>query len=189
MTIQGKPLPPDAKMVFKGIIFEVWQWQQTMFDGSVETFEILKRSDSAAVIATVGDKIIAQREVQPYSDEYVTIPGGVVDPGEDPLTAAKRELFEETGYESNEWYGLFRDDPMGKILWTRHVFIARNALKKSEPPRDKGERISPFLISFEEFVTLPDNPSFRASEITNLILRARIDPAKKEALRATIFGT
>jgi hypothetical protein len=78
---------------------------------------------------------------------------------------------------------------MGKILWTRHVFIARNALKKSEPPRDKGERISPFLISFEEFVTLPDNPSFRASEITNLILRARIDPAKKEALRATIFGT
>ncbi len=38
-------IPPNAKRVFKGIIFDVYQWQQKMFDGSKETFEMLKRAN------------------------------------------------------------------------------------------------------------------------------------------------
>ena len=50
-------LPKNARRVFKGEIFEVWQWPQKMYDGSTETFEMLKRPDTTQVIATVGDKI------------------------------------------------------------------------------------------------------------------------------------
>lgn len=35
-------LPPQAKKVFTGQIFDVYQWEQEMYDGSFETFEMLK---------------------------------------------------------------------------------------------------------------------------------------------------
>ena len=60
-----QPIPPHAKRVFKGVIFEVYQWEQEMFDGSVETYEALKRADTAQVIATRRNKILIPLEEQP----------------------------------------------------------------------------------------------------------------------------
>ena len=45
-----KPIPKDARCVFKGVIFEVWQWEQKMFDGSMATFERIKRPDTVVII-------------------------------------------------------------------------------------------------------------------------------------------
>ena len=39
-------LPKNAKRVFKGKIFDVYQWDQKMFDNSVEIFEKMKRTDT-----------------------------------------------------------------------------------------------------------------------------------------------
>jgi hypothetical protein len=50
MSSSQNSIPTDAKMIFKGKLFEVWQWEQKMFDGSVETFEHLKRPNMAVVI-------------------------------------------------------------------------------------------------------------------------------------------
>ena len=35
-------VPKQAKRVFKGVIFDVYQWEQEMFDGTKEIFEKLK---------------------------------------------------------------------------------------------------------------------------------------------------
>jgi len=40
-------LTSQAQRVFKGIIFDVYQWKQKMFDGSQGIFEMLKRPDTA----------------------------------------------------------------------------------------------------------------------------------------------
>lgn len=37
-----QPIPSFAKKVFKGIMFDVYQWQQKMFEGKLETFEKMK---------------------------------------------------------------------------------------------------------------------------------------------------
>ena len=39
-------IPPEADRVFRGEIYEVYQWPQKMPDGSVETFEMLRRPDT-----------------------------------------------------------------------------------------------------------------------------------------------
>ncbi|TSC86107.1 MAG: NUDIX hydrolase [Parcubacteria group bacterium Gr01-1014_8] len=180
-------MPPEAKMVFKGKIFEVWQWQQQVFDGTVRTFERLKRPDTVEIFAIVGDKICVHDEQQPDSGEFVTMPAGRVEPGEEPLPAAKRELLEETGYTSDDWQLAGEEMPSGKIEWTIHIFVARNCRKKQEPNPEPGEKILSRLVSFDELLSLCDDPKFRSTATRFLLWRARLDEKRKEELRALLF--
>src|SRR5262249_7028087 len=94
-----QPLPPDAKCVFKGILFDVYQWEQKMFDGTTATFEKLKRHDTVLVIpVTTGKKIIMLEQEQPARPPFISFPGGRLEESENPLQAVHRELMEETGY-------------------------------------------------------------------------------------------
>lgn len=185
-----KPIPSEAKLVFKGKIFEVWEWEQKMFDGSTSTFQRLKRPDTTQVITVIGDRILIQQQEQPDSVQpFISLPGGRADEGEEPLEAAKRELMEESGYASDDWTLWKADSPIGKIEWTIYTFIARNCRKESEPHLDGGEKITSRLVSFEEFLQLPDDPSFRDLELVVPLLRMRLDPALKEEFRKLVFGS
>ena len=182
-------LPPTAKQVFKGIIFDVYQWEQTMYDGSTATFERLQRPDTVNVIAVVGDKILILHQEQPdRSKPFTAIPGGRLDDGETPLAGAKRELHEEAGYISNDWELLQSYRPYNKIIWTIHTFIARDCKLNGAPHVDAGEKITSQLFSFGEFLMLSDDPTFQEKELQHLLLRARFIPEEKEKLRIMLFG-
>ena len=183
------PIPLNAKRVFKGVIFEVWQWEQKMFDGSVQTFERLKRPNSTQVIPVVGDKILIQTEEQPNTKQpFSSIPGGRCDEEENPLEAAKRELLEETGYTSKDWSLWQECDPVGKIEWTIFTYIARDCILKETPRIDAGEKISTRLVDFEELLKMADDPLFYSPEIVPDLLRIRFNPEKKEEFRKLLFG-
>lgn len=170
-------LPPTAKMVFKGKIFEVWQWKQKMFDGSTQTFEKLRRTNTAQVIPVAGNKILVQTQRQPHRKKpFNSIPGGRCELREKPLAAAKRELLEETGYASNDWMLWREENPVGKIIWNVYTFIARNCYFKQSPLLDAGEKITTRLISFDEFLMLSEDPAFyEKRELYGAFIRARFD--------------
>jgi ADP-ribose pyrophosphatase len=100
----SKKIPPNAKKVFTGIISDIYQWEQELFDGTTTTFERIRFKDGAFVIATVGEKVIITHQEQPAHTPFIGLPGGGFDTyDEDPLECAKRELLEETGYVSDHW--------------------------------------------------------------------------------------
>ena len=188
MASADNQLPANAHRVFKGTIFEVWQWEQVMFDGSTQTFERLKRNDSVQVIASVGNKIVIQDQEQPDRTAFVSFPGGRCDGNEEPLAAAQRELKEETGYVSDEWHLLRSVKPYDKMIYTVHTFIARSCIRKSQQMLDSGEKIQNRLISFDDFLALADNPQFRNRIFVGDLLRARYEPQAREELRRALFG-
>jgi len=69
-------VPTNAERVFHGEIFDVYQWQQKMFDGSHETFEMAKRPDTVEIIGIRDDKIVIIRDEQPGRGPKMSFPGG-----------------------------------------------------------------------------------------------------------------
>jgi len=176
MANKKNKIPKNAKRVFKGEIFEVYQWPQKMYDGSKEIFEMLTRPDTAQAIAVVEDKILISYQKQPDSKNiYISLPGGRLEKGETALNAAKREMLEETGYVARDWRLFKKINPVGKIVWTIYTYIARDCIYWQPPKPDAGEKITVKLISFNEFLALADRPDFYEQDLVNYMLRARVD--------------
>ncbi|OGZ02580.1 MAG: hypothetical protein A2946_01285, partial [Candidatus Liptonbacteria bacterium RIFCSPLOWO2_01_FULL_53_13] len=182
---RGGKLPPHAKRVFKGKIFETWQWEQKLFDGTTAVFEEVIRPDTVEVIAVADGKIIIEEQEQPgiMTASFLSLPGGRADNGTAPEEEIKRELLEETGYASEDWE-LWQDaHPFLRHPYTIHYFIARNCKKTQEARLDAGERIKLRFVSFEELLALSDNPLFRAGDFVKILLRMRLDEKMREEFR------
>lgn len=166
-------IPPQAKRVFKGIIFDVYHWQQKMFDGSEETFEMLKRVNTIEVIAVKDGKICISHQSQPTKKDFYSLFGGRAEEGEEPLVTAKRELLEESGMTSENWelYKSYR--PLHKIDWEIYTFIAKDCKKVAEPKLDPGEKIETMELSFDEFINFVLSDKYWGNEIVIDILRMR----------------
>jgi ADP-ribose pyrophosphatase YjhB (NUDIX family) len=168
-------IPKQAKKVFTGEIFDVYQWPQKMFDGSTETFERLKRPNTLSTIAIAGDKIILNFEQQPNSGKIYALPGGRQEKNESPLQGAKREFLEETGHESKKWNLYKKYDPLDKIEWTIYYFIAKNCFFKQTPVADPGEKIKNIKVGFEEFVKIVLSDKFWGKEFAFDIARMKLN--------------
>ena len=181
-----QPIPEHAKRVFKGVIFDVYQWEQELFNGKKTIFEKIKRPDTVVILPVLPDgKIILTREEQPGTESVVGIPGGRIDEGEEVLEAAKRELLEETGYVAEKYILWDAQQIVNRIDWVIYTFVAKGLKKISDPQLDGGEKITFKPITLDEFIDIGTDTSarFLETEIIPKLLAAKLDSKKKEELR------
>lgn len=137
-------VPPEAKRVFQGEIFDVYHWDQPLFDGSCQTYEMLKRPDTVMVIA-IDDtgRVVVNNETQPGGIvRKAHLPVGRVDAEDQSvLAAAQRELVEETGWEFAEWELIDIVQLEKKMEWFVYLFVAKRALRQTAQRLDSGEKI------------------------------------------------
>ncbi len=165
-------IPSSAKMVFHGITFDVYQWEQEMFDGSKKIFEKLKRNHSIDIVATSKEgEIYILEESQPLRDPFLGLVWWTCEPNEEPLETARRELLEETGLISDEWYLFWSYQNSSRIDHKSHIFIARNCKKIAEQNLDSWENIKIKKVSWVDFLNTVASKDFRTHEFSLEALR------------------
>lgn len=160
-------IPKQATVAFAGERCRVYQWPQEMYDGSIATFEKIVRLPGATVIAVVDGKILIEEQEQPHKGPFICLPGGHADSWDEPLLdTAKREMKEETGFESRNWELLVDISHRDFIMFEHHLYLARDCEKASEPHLDNGEKISVRLVTLDEFKSIIGDPRWNHPDIT-----------------------
>lgn len=126
-------------------------------DGHVITdWPWLITPDYVNVLATTDeDEFLCLRQTK-YAVDGTSLAsvGGYLEPGEEPLAAARRELLEETGYQASEWIDLGHYVVDGnRGAGTAHLFLARGARPVVEPNPDDLEELQLLRLNRSELET------------------------------------
>lgn len=123
-------------------------------DGTVHPeYYVLEYPTWVNVIAITadGDFVMVEQYRHGLRDVFTELVAGVVEEGEAPLEAARRELLEETGYAGGEWqeFTVISQNP-GSTDNLTHCFLARGVEKVSGQHLDATEDIAVKLLTREE---------------------------------------
>ncbi len=147
----------------------------TLPDGStIPDFYTVKIPDAALIVAiTPSGHILLKKEYRlACKADVIECPAGMVEDGEDPLTTAKRELLEETGYTSETWTYLGPTwESTSKLTNTMHLFLAEGCVKNSSQHLDINERIDVFSVPLSEAVEMVMSGQINANSTAHAILK------------------
>lgn len=141
----------------------------------IEAFHLVESPDWTGVVALTEDQevILVEQYRHGYGRVSVELPAGVVDRGEEPLAAAKRELLEETGYVADAWQPLLSVCVEPSRNTNRaHFFFARGARRIQEPKLDPGEDLAVRLVSASALLEALDDQSVAHGVHVGAILMA-----------------
>jgi ADP-ribose pyrophosphatase len=116
---------------------EVGEERIELPDGrTVDGFLWIRTREFAIVVAVTPEgEVVLERSYKHGPRRVATsLPAGYLEEGEAPVDAARRELLEETGYESDEWRSLGSFTVDGNYgVSTEHAFLATNARRTHGP--------------------------------------------------------
>ena len=142
--------------VYAGRLLRVQRHVVRLPDGSEGVREYIRHPGAVVILALLEDGcVLLERQFRyPHRREFLELPAGKLDPGEQHLETAKRELLEETGYVAAEWRRLGLLHPCigysdeGIELWlARKLELRRRKL-------DHGEFLETLQLPLDEAVQM-----------------------------------
>ena len=159
----GKPAPVVSKStVYQGPLFRVDKEHVTEPNCGTVIRDIVRHGGSVVILAIDDARkkdplVVLERQYRHAAGQFLyEVPAGKIDPNEDHLVAAKRELAEETGFRAKKWTKLARyyASPGFLAEWMQ-VFLAEG-LTPGPTNLDEDERLEIMLVPFSELLRLID---------------------------------
>ena len=138
--------------LYRGRIFNFLRENITLDNGVTIDLDIIRHPGASAIVpAFKNDMLILIKQYRHAVGEYIwEIPAGTLNPDEDPLECAKRELAEETGYSANMREKLGEITPVpGNSDERIHIFFAAD-LVQTEQNLDEDEVLNVHEIKVSE---------------------------------------
>ena len=146
----------SGETIFEGNIIKLALDQARLPNGHVASREVVYHPGGVAVLALdQDDTVTLVRQFRyPVGQAILELPAGKIDPGEDTLLAAKRELSEETGLDAEDWTYLgFVFASPGFCDEKLHMYLARDLRGKDCHP-DEDEFLERTVMPFQELVRM-----------------------------------
>jgi ADP-ribose pyrophosphatase len=155
----------DGELAYDGHFLKVTRDRIKLPDGSTSQREFIRHPGAVVILPLLPDgRVLLERQFRYPNDRvFIEFPAGKIDPGEDALATAKRELEEETGYTATEWN--FVCTIHNAIAYSDEhldIFLARD-LTAGEAKLDDGEFLELFTATVPELLEM-----VRKGEITDV---------------------
>lgn len=155
----------DGETAFDGKFLKVERDRIRLPDGAITHREFIRHPGAVVILPLLPDgRILLERQFRYPNDRvFVEFPAGKIDPGEDHLACAKRELEEETGYTAKDWR--FVCTIHNAIAYSDEhleLFLARD-LTAGQARLDEGEFLETFSVTLPEMLDM-----VRRGEITDV---------------------
>lgn len=144
-----------SRLVYTGQFLRVYEDTVRCPDGHVAPREYLRHPGAVMVVPLLDDgRLVLERQYRyPLKSSLIEFPAGKIDPGEDILACAQRELREETGYTAREWthLGGFHN-AVGYCDEKIEVYLARG-LTFDAMANDDGEVLEVFSATLAKLLS------------------------------------
>lgn len=152
----------ESKTLLKTVVFDLTSSHNTSSTGVEGDYIIMNAPDWVIVIPEINNNFLMVKQWRHGSECLsVEFPGGVIDKGEEPETAAYRELKEETGYSAGKLTKLGSINPNPALFSNKvHIFLAEDLKKVSAQELDNDEFINYIELSIEEVIEGIGTPQF-----------------------------
>ncbi len=147
-----------SETVYDGKFLQVKKDTVSLPDKTIGIREYFRHPGAVVIIPLFNDgKVLLEKQFRyPLNKVFIEFPAGKIDSGEDSLSTAKRELFEETGYSANKWKYL--SSIHNAIAYSDEridIYLAED-LKKGKRKLEKGEFINLFRVTFLDLMKFID---------------------------------
>jgi ADP-ribose pyrophosphatase len=122
----------------------------------IDDYHYIQLQEHCVIYAETTDgSVIVERQYKHGAGSIgLSLPAGALASGEDPLSAAARELLEETGYSADHWEKIGEFAAHGNYGCGRaHLFRARNAMWVASPNSGDLEEIQVLLMAKRELLS------------------------------------
>jgi ADP-ribose pyrophosphatase len=150
-----------SEVVYQGPVFRVTKDKIIEPNGIEGIRDVVRHNGSAVILAVDSSKskkdpwIVVERQYRHAARQFLwELPAGTLDPNEDPLIGAQRELEEETGYRAKRWRPLVKYFASPGFLGeAMNVFLAEGLVAGDAKP-EEDEDIEFRLVKLSEIMKM-----------------------------------